>query len=208
MKGENTCVIQVVLGEDQRLLRGAMATLLSLEDDIEVVGQAENGEDALQLIRSARPDVAVLDIEMPLKTGLDVAEALRQDGSPCKILIVTTFARPGYFQRAVAAGVAGYLLKDSSSDEMSDAIRRVYAGKRVISPELSLAMWEAPSPLSPRERDVLRLAAEGLTLQDIGARLFLSHGTVRNYMSEAIGKLGASTRIEAIRTARDKGWLE
>lgn len=201
-------MIQVILGEDQRLLRGALAALLSLENDIEVVGQAENGEAALDLIFQHDPDVAVLDIEMPIQTGLDVAEAIKQSGSSSRVIILTTFARPGYLQRAMAAGAAGYLLKDSPIDELSDAIRRVFAGQKVISPELSLAVWEEPCPLSPRERDVIKLAAQGLTLQDIGTQLFLSYGTVRNYMSEAINKLGAHTRIEAICIARDKGWLD
>ncbi|WP_028543389.1 response regulator transcription factor [Paenibacillus taiwanensis] len=201
-------MIRVILSEDQRLLRGALATLLSLEDDIEVVGQAENGEAALTLIREQQPDLAVLDIEMPLKTGLDVAEAIKQEQLNCRVIMLTTFARPGYLQRAMAAGVSGYLLKDSPSDELSDAIRQVYAGRRVISPELSLVVWDNPCPLSAREREVMQLAAQGLTMQDIGNKLFLSHGTVRNYMSEAIGKLGAATRMEAIRMAQDKGWLE
>ncbi|TVX88083.1 response regulator transcription factor [Paenibacillus agilis] len=201
-------MIRIILSEDQKLLRGALATLLSLEDDIEVVGQAENGEEALSLIAQHQPDVAVMDIEMPLKTGLDVAEAIQKIGSNCRVIILTTFARPGYFQRAMQAGVYGYLLKDTGSDELSDAIRKVYQGKRVINSELSLAVWENPCPLSPREKDVLKLAAQGLTLQEIGAQLFLSYGTVRNYMSEATGKLGANTRIEAIEIARGKGWLD
>lgn len=201
-------MIRIILGEDQGLLRGALATLLSLEEDIEVAGQAENGEKVLELIMNCEPDIAILDIEMPLMTGLEVAEELKGTGLPCRVIILTTFARPGYFQRAMAAGVAGYLLKDSPSEELTAAIRSVHRGRRVIHPELSLAMWEEPCPLSPRERDVLQLAAQGMTLQDIGAKLFLSHGTVRNYMSEVIGKLGANTRIEAIRIAQDKGWLD
>ncbi|OPA74087.1 DNA-binding response regulator [Paenibacillus selenitireducens] len=201
-------MIRIILGEDQRLLRGALATLLSLEDDIEVVGEAENGEEALSLIQQFQPDIAVLDIEMPLKTGLDVAEAIQHSGGACRVIILTTFARPGYFQRAMQAGVYGYMLKDTDSDELSDAIRRVHDGKRVINAELSLAVWENPCPLSPRERDVMKLASQGLTLQEIGAQLFLSYGTVRNYMSEAISKLGANTRIEAIEIARKKGWLD
>ncbi|MCR8642815.1 response regulator transcription factor [Paenibacillus sp. N1-5-1-14] len=201
-------MIRVILGEDQRLLREALATLLSLEDDIEVVGQAENGEQALELIMKEEPDIAILDIEMPLKTGLDVAEAVHKLDLPCKILMLTTFARPGYFQRAMACGIRGYLLKDSSSDQLADTIRQIESGKRVISPELSLAVWDDPNPLSPREKEVLCLAAQGMTLQDISSSLFLSHGTVRNYMSEAISRVGANTRIEAITIARDKGWLE
>lgn len=201
-------MIRIVLGEDQGLLRGALATLLSLEDDIEVIGQAGNGQEALDLIMKEGPDIAILDIEMPLMTGLEVAEEVQRRGSTCRVMILTTFARPGYFQRAIAAGVSAYLLKDSPSEELCEAIRQVVSGKRVVHPELSLAMWEEPCPLSARERDVLKLAAQGLTLQEIGKQLFLSHGTVRNYMSEAIGKLGASTRMEAIRVAQDKGWLD
>ncbi|GKU77820.1 response regulator transcription factor [Paenibacillus sp. L3-i20] len=201
-------MIRIILGEDQKLLRGALATLLSLEDDIEVVGQAENGEEAIAVIQQVQPDIAVLDIEMPLKTGLDVAEFIHKMGIECRVIILTTFARPGYFQRAIAAGVYGYMLKDTGSDDLSDAIRRVYQGKRAINAELSLAVWEEQCPLSPREKDVLKLAAQGLTLQEIGAQLFLSYGTARNYMSEAISKLGANTRIEAIEMARGKGWLD
>ncbi|WP_422659283.1 response regulator [Paenibacillus sp. EC2-1] len=201
-------MIRIVLAEDQKLLRGALATLLSLEDDIEVVGQAENGEEVMSMIQQYQPDVAVLDIEMPLKTGLDIAELVQKNKLACRVIILTTFARPGYFQRAMQAGVYGYLLKDTGSDELSDAIRRVYDGKRVINAELSLAVWDDPCPLSPREREVMKLAAQGLVLQDIGAQLFLSYGTVRNYMSDAIGKLGANTRIEAIDIARNKGWLD
>jgi len=201
-------MIRIILAEDQKLLRGALATLLSLEDDIEVVGQAENGEEAMSLIQQYEPDIAVLDIEMPLKTGLDIAEMIQKTKLACRVIILTTFARPGYFQRAMQAGVYGYLLKDTGSEELSDAIRRVYDGKRAINAELSLAVWDDPCPLSPREREVMKLAAQGLTLQDIGGQLFLSYGTVRNYMSEAIGKLGANTRIEAIDIARSKGWLD
>ncbi|WP_339275545.1 response regulator transcription factor [Paenibacillus sp. FSL W8-0426] len=201
-------MIRIVLAEDQKLLRGALATLLSLEDDIEVVGQAENGEEVMSMIQQYEPDVAVLDIEMPLKTGLDIAELIQKNKSACRVIILTTFARPGYFQRAMQAGVYGYLLKDTGSDELADAIRRVHDGKRVINSELSLAAWDDPCPLSPREREVMKLAAQGLVLQDIGAQLFLSYGTVRNYMSDAIGKLGANTRIEAIDIARSKGWLD
>ncbi|QNK57405.1 response regulator transcription factor [Paenibacillus sp. PAMC21692] len=201
-------MIRIILAEDQKLLRGALATLLSLEDDIEVVGQAENGEEVISLIQQHEPDIVVMDIEMPLKTGLDIAEMLHKNKSDCRVIILTTFARPGYFQRAMQAGVYGYLLKDTGSEELSDAIRRVYDGKRVINAELSLAVWDDPCPLSPRERDVMKLASQGLTLQEIGEKLFLSYGTVRNYMSEAIGKLGANTRIEAIDIARSKGWLD
>ncbi|EJW18935.1 response regulator transcription factor [Paenibacillus alvei] len=201
-------MIRVILGEDQQMLRSALATLLSLEGDIEVVGQAENGKVALELIEELHPDIAVLDIEMPLMTGLDVADAVKKKGWACRIIMLTTFARSGYLQRAMASSVGGYLLKDSPSDELSDAIRKVYAGKRVMSPELTLAAWEDPCPLSPREKEVLKLAEEGQSMQDISAKLFLSYGTVRNYMSDALSKVGAGTRIEAIRIAREKGWLD
>jgi two-component system response regulator DesR len=198
-----------VISEDQGLLRSALVSLLSLEEDLDVVGQAGDGREALALIERLRPDVALLDIEMPLMSGLDVADALAgREEIGCRLIILTTFARPGYFQRAMKAGVFGYLLKDSPAEELAEAIRSVRNGRRVIHPELAFAMWEEPCPLTAREREVLSLAALGHSLQEIGAKLFLSHGTVRNYISEAMGKLGASSRIEAIRKARDKGWLD
>jgi len=200
-------MIRIVIGEDQGLLRGALATLLGLEDDMEVVAQAANGEELLQLIRLHRPDVCVADIEMPVKTGLDVAEELHRSGDPCRMVILTTFARPGYFQRAIGAGVAGYLLKDSPSDQLVRAIRDVCAGKRVIAPELSLLIWEKQNPLTEREQEILSLAAQGLNLREIGAKLYLSHGTVRNYMSEIMAKLEAGSRIEAVDIARSNGWI-
>lgn len=200
-------MIRIVLGEDQRMLRGALATLLSLEDDLEVVAQGENGIQALELIKQHKPDVCVVDIEMPLMTGLDVAEAVKQDGIPCKIVILTTFARSGYLQRAISSGVQGYLLKDSPSSELADTIRRVHAGSRVISPELSLSLWEERNPLTPKEKEILELAAKGLTMREIAAMLFHSHGTVRNYMSEIIGKLDAKNRLDAVSIAQSKGWI-
>jgi two-component system response regulator DesR len=200
-------MIRIVIGEDQGLLRGALATLLGLEDDMEVVAQAANGEELLQLIRLHRPDVCVADIEMPVKTGLDVAEELHRAGDPCRMVILTTFARPGYFQRAIGAGVAGYLLKDSPSDQLVRAIRDVCAGKRVIAPELSLLIWEKQNPLTEREQEILGLAAQGLNLREIGAKLYLSHGTVRNYMSDIMAKLEAGSRIEAVDIARSNGWI-
>lgn len=190
------------------MLRGALSALLDLEEDIEVVGQAEDGEQALEMIRSLKPDICVMDIEMPKLTGLDVAERLRADKHSCLVVILTTFSRSGYFQRAMKAGVKGFLLKDSPIDELSAALRNVYAGKRAISPELALSFWEAENPLTEREREVLRLAREGLPAGEIASRLFLSAGTVRNYLSEAIQKLDAKNRIDAIGIAEKNGWLD
>lgn len=199
--------IRVVLGEDQRMLRGALAALLNMEDDLDVVAEGEDGKKTLDLILRHRPDVSVLDVEMPVMSGLDVAEAVRREAPECRVLMLTTFARPGYLQRALAAGVSGYLLKDGSSEELAAAIRAVHQGKRVISPELSFAAWEAPNPLTPREREILLLVEQGLSLQAIAGKLYLSHGTVRNYMSELIGKLGVENRVEAAAKARNQGWL-
>ncbi|MCI3927104.1 response regulator transcription factor [Paenibacillus sp. TRM 82003] len=201
-------MIRIVLGEDQRMLRGALAALLNMEDDLEVVAEGEDGRKAFELVKAHRPEVCVLDIEMPAMSGLDVAEAIKAEGLPTRVLMLTTFARPGYLQRALAAGVAGYLLKDGSSEELAAAIRTVSAGGKVLSAELSFAAWDEPNPLSPREREVLRLAADGLPASDIAKRLYLSHGTVRNYLSELTAKLGAGNRMEAVAIARDKGWLE
>lgn len=201
-------MIRVVLGDDQAMLRSALATLLDLEDDIEVVAQGGNGSEIMELIRTHNPDVCVLDVEMPVMNGLETAERLKEEGHPCRVIILTTFARAGYFQRAIDAGVRGYLLKDGDSGELAAAIRRVAAGGRVIHPELSLTMWEERNPLTPRETEVLRAAALGLTMKEIGEKLFLSHGTVRNYMSEIIAKLDAKNKTEAVLIAREKGWLE
>jgi two-component system response regulator DesR len=209
-------VIRVLLAEDQSMVLGALAALLELEDDIEVVGRARDGDEALRLARESRPDVVVTDIEMPGMTGLDLAAALRREmleprepwepRAP-RVIILTTFGRSGYLRRALAAGAAGYLLKDAPADRLADAIRRVHAGLRSIDPELAAAAWDEADPLTDRERQVLRLAAEGLSTAKIGAALHLSEGTVRNYLSEAISKLGAENRVEAARIARQKGWL-
>lgn len=199
--------LRIVLAEDQALVRGALAALLRLEADFAVVGEAGNGADALAQLDALRPDVLLTDIEMPGLTGLELAQAVRARGLPVKVMIVTTFARAGYLRRALEAGVRGYLLKDAPSERLAEAIRRVAAGARVIDPELALAGWAGEDPLSERERQVLRLAAEGQRAAAIGARLHLSEGTVRNYLSEAISKLGAANRIEAARIAREQGWL-
>ncbi len=200
-------MIRILLAEDQSLVLGALAALLDLEPDLEVVGRARDGREALQLAAEAAPDVVLTDIEMPGMTGLELAEELRRRGSAPRVVIVTTFARSGYLQRALAAGVAGYLLKDSPAERLADAVRRVHAGLRAIDPELAAAAWDEVDPLTDRERQVLRLAAEGLPTAGVAARLHLSEGTVRNYLSEAIGKLHAANRVDAARIARAKGWL-
>jgi two-component system response regulator DesR len=197
--------IRVVLAEDQEMVLGALAALLELEGDIAVVAQARNGKQALQAVHEHKPDVLITDIEMPEMTGLDAAAAVK--GSGTRVIMVTTFARAGYLQRAMQAGVSGYLLKARPAKELADAVRRIHRGLRVIDPELAAEAWVEPDPLTERERQVLRLAAEGTSTSDVAKKLSLSAGTVRNYLSEAIDKLGASNRIEAARIARGKGWL-
>lgn len=200
-------MIKIVIAEDQGMLRGALGSLLDFEDDMEVIAQARNGEEALQAILSLEPDVCLMDIEMPLKSGLEVAEQLKNLRSNCKIIILTTFARPGYFERAVKADVHGYMLKDGSSDELAESIRRVMKGKREFAPELIFGSLRDENPLTEREREVLRMVADGKTAKEISTSLFLSAGTVRNYMSEIISKLQVKNRIEAISIAKKKGWI-
>ncbi len=203
--------MRVVIAEDQAMVRGALAALLELEGDIAVVAQASDGDEALALVRDHAPDVLVTDIEMPGTTGLELAAAvaeLRQRGElATKVVILTTFARAGYLRRALDAGATGYLLKDAPASRLAEAIRRVHAGGRAVDPELALEAWSEEDPLTDRERRVLRMAAEGRTTAAIAGTLGLSEGTVRNYLSEAIGKLGAANRIEAARIARERGWL-
>ena len=200
-------MIRVVLAEDQGMVRGALAALLELEGDIKVVGQAPDGAAALTMVRETRPDVLVTDIEMPHLTGLELAQAVKAENLGTRVVIVTTFARGGYLRRALEAGAAGYLLKDAPAADLADALRRVHAGGRAVDPALAAAAWGEPDPLTERERQVVRLAGEGKTSGDIAELLNLSDGTVRNYLSEAISKLGVSNRIEAARLAREKGWL-
>lgn len=200
-------MIRIVIAEDQRLLRGALASLLDLEEDLEVIGQAGDGVEALSLIGLHQPDVCLMDIEMPLKTGLEVAERLKEQQSSCRVIILTTFARPGYFERAVKAGVHGYLLKDEPSDRLGEAIRRVMQGHREVSQELIFGSVREVNPLTDRERSILGLAADGLTAGEIASQLYLSPGTVRNCISVILGKLGVKNRIEAIAAAEEKGWL-
>jgi two-component system response regulator DesR len=199
--------IRVVIAEDQAMVRGALAALLSTEPDIEIAGQAQNGQAALDLVIAAPPDVLLTDIEMPELTGLELAAEIKKRRLPVKVVILTTFARAGYLRRALDAGVSGYLLKDAPASTLANAIRRIKTGARVIDPELAAEAWTEADPLTDRERQVLRYAGEGEASADIAARLNLSEGTVRNYLSEAISKLGASNRTEAARLARQKGWL-
>jgi two-component system response regulator DesR len=197
--------IRVVIAEDQAMVLGALAALLDMEHDITVVAQARDGRQALEAVRAHKPDVLITDIEMPVMSGLDAASALK--GSPTRVIIVTTFARPGYLRRAMEAGALGYLLKARPARELADAVRRVHQGLRVIDPDLATEAWTEANPLTERERQVLRLTAEGASTAAVATQLNLSAGTVRNYLSEAIEKLGATNRIDALRIARDKGWL-
>ena len=199
--------IRVLLAEDQSMVLGALAALLELEPDLQVVGRARDGREALRLAAELAPDVVLTDIEMPAMTGLELAAELHRRAGAPRVIIVTTFARSGYLQRALAAGVSGYLLKDSPAERLADAVRRVHAGLRVVDPELAAAAWDEPDPLTDRERQVLRLAGEGLSTAGVAAALHLSFGTVRNYLSEAISKLGAANRTEAARIAHQRGWL-
>lgn len=200
-------MIRVLIAEDQAMILGALAALLDIEQDIEVVAQARDGKTALALAHEHKPDVVLTDIEMPVVSGLELAAELKHVAHPARVIILTTFARPGYLRRALDVGASGYLLKDLPSDKLADAIRRVHQGGRVIDPELAVEAWTEADPLSERERQVLRLAAEGQTGPEIAEALRLTEGTVRNYLSEAINKLGAKNRVEAARLARAKGWL-
>jgi two-component system response regulator DesR len=200
-------MIRVLLAEDQAMVRGALTALLRLESDLDVIGSAANGEEAWTLIERDKPDVVVTDIEMPRLTGLELAQRIRERGVGCKVIILTTFARPGFLRRALDAGVGGYLLKDAPADQLAEALRKVHRGGRAIDPQLALEAWSGDDPLNDRERQVLRLAGEGMSAAEIAEQLHLSQGTVRNYLSEAIGKLAVGNRIEAYRLARQKGWL-
>ena len=200
-------MIRILLAEDQAMVRGALSALLGLEGDIEVVGAAADGEAAWRELQRLKPDVLVTDIEMPGLSGLELAQRIQRHALPIKVVIVTTFGRAGFLRRALDAGVSGYLLKDAPAEDLADAIRKVQRGGRAIDPQLAMDAWSEADPLNDRERQVLRLAGDGLSASDIATLLNLSHGTVRNYLSEAIGKLGVGNRIEAHRLARQKGWL-
>ncbi|GHJ08089.1 DNA-binding response regulator [Micromonospora humidisoli] len=201
-------MIRLLLAEDQGMMRGALALLLNLEPDMEVVAEAGTGTAALAAALRVRPDVALLDIEMPGGSGLDTAAALRRQLPSCRVLILTTFGRPGYLRRAMEAGARGFLVKDGPVEELAVAVRRVLAGERVVDPALAAAaLATGPNPLTEREREVLAAAVDGATVADVAARLHLSESTVRNYLSAAIGKTGTRNRIEAAHTARANGWL-
>jgi two-component system response regulator DesR len=200
--------IRVLLAEDQSMMRGAMAALLSMESDLDVVAQVASGDAVVPEALRARPDVAVLDIEMPGLDGLSAAAALRTALPACRVLIVTTFGRPGYLRQAMEAGALGFVLKDAPAAELAQAIRSVAAGRRTVDPTLALdALSEGSNPLSEREREVLRASTEQATVAEIAASMSLSEGTVRNHLSAAIQKVGARNRAEAARLAEDKGWL-
>jgi two-component system response regulator DesR len=200
-------MIRVVLAEDQAMVRGALAALLGMEPDIDVVAAVADGEAAWRELQRLAPDVLVSDIEMPGLTGLELAQRIQRHGLATRVVIVTTFARAGFLRRALDAGVCGYLLKDAPAEDLADALRKVVGGGRALDPQLALEAWSEADPLNDRERQVLRLAGEGRSAGEIAAALQLSSGTVRNYLSEAIGKLGVGNRIEAYRLARQKGWL-
>ena len=200
--------VRVLLAEDQAMVRGAIAALLALEEDIEIVAEASRGDEVLTHALESGPDVALLDVEMPGGDGLDAAAALREKLPSCRVIILTTFGRAGYLKRAMENGAAGFLLKDAPSSELAKAIHRVMRGERVVDPDLAtLALSAGDNPLTEREREVLAASEGGATIEDVAARLYLSEGTVRNYLSTAIKKLGTRNRIEAARLAEKRGWL-
>ena len=201
-------MIRVLIAEDQTLVRGALRALLELEEDIEVVAEVGRGDAVVDAAREHRPDVALLDIEMPGGDGIEAARALAAAVPGCRAVILTTFGRPGFLRRAMEVGAAGFVVKDAPVTELARGIRAVMAGERVIDRDLAAAALAlGATPLSQREADVLRAGADGATVADIAGRLFLSEGTVRNYLSAAMGKTGARTRVEAARVAEEKGWL-
>jgi two-component system, NarL family, response regulator DesR len=203
-----TAPIRVLVAEDQAMVLGALAALLEMESDICVCARAANGREALAAIAKQKPDVLVTDIEMPEMTGLTLAAEVRERYPQTRVVILTTFARPGYLRRALDAGAKGYLLKDRPAKELAEAVRRVHRGLRVVDPELAAEAWDSgPDPLTERERQILWRAGEGKSSLEIAEELRLSEGTVRNYLSEAISKLGAANRVDAARIARAKGWL-
>ena len=201
-------MITVLLADDQALIRGALAAMLGLEPDIEVVAQVGSGAEVVPAALRTLPDVALLDVQMPGGDGLDAAGALRAALPTCRVVVLTTFGRPGYLARAMRAGAAGFVVKDAPPEQLVDAVRRVHAGLRVVDPVLAAeSLSTGTSPLTDRERDVLLAAADGATVADLAARLHLSEGTVRNHLSAAIGKTSARTRAEAVRLADERGWL-
>lgn len=201
-------MIRVLLADDQAMVRGALATVLDLEPDIEVVGQVGTGDDVVSAAKTHAPDVALLDVQMPGKDGLTAAAELHETLPACRIIVCTTFGRPGYLARAMAAGASGFVVKDSPPEQLVDAVRRVHNGLRVVDPALAAeSLANGASPLTSREHEVLLAAGDGGTVSDVARRLHLSEGTVRNHLSSAIGKTGARTRAEAVRLAEENGWL-
>jgi two-component system, NarL family, response regulator DesR len=200
-------MINILIAEDQSMLLGALKALLDLEDDFNVVATAPDGIKALELARQQPVDIVITDIEMPNMTGIELAQALHKEANRAKVVVLTTFARSGYLRRAMDCGVKGYLLKDAPSDSLSQAIRQVVDGKIIVAPELVTQAWSEADPLTDKERKVLRMAGEGMSTEAIAKSVFLSAGTVRNYLSEAASKLGAKNRIEAARIAKQNGWL-
>ncbi len=199
-------MIRIIIAEDQQMLLGALGSLLNLEEDMEVVGKATNGREALALVEEFQPDICIMDIEMPGMTGLEAAEHLKDKN--CKVIILTTFSRSGYFQRALKAGVKGYLLKDSPSEELANSIRNIMAGKRIYAPELMDDLYSEENPLTEREKEVLGLVAEGMNTKEIADQLSIKTGTVRNYISTILEKLNVKNRIEAITQSKEKGWFK
>jgi two-component system response regulator DesR len=201
-------VIRLLLADDQNLVRTALATMLGLETDFEVVAQVARGDEVVRAAQQARPDIALLDIDMPGVDGLAAAAALSHEVPDCRVIMLTAFARPGYLRRAMEAGAAGFVVKDAPAEQLADAVRRVVRGERVVDPGLAAAtLAGGASPLTGRERDVLVAARDGATVADISAKLFLTEGTVRNYLSAAIAKTGVRNRVEAVRVADERGWL-
>ncbi|NIK13068.1 response regulator transcription factor [Alkalibacillus almallahensis] len=199
-------MIRIVLAEDQGMLLGALGSLLNLEEDMEVVGKAKNGEESVRLVNELKPDICIMDIEMPVKNGLEAAEEMGDQ--QCEVIILTTFARAGYFERARKAKVSGYLLKDSPSEELASSIRTILNGRKVYAPELIDLVYEEDSPLTERESEVIELISKGKSTKEISKELHLTNGTVRNYISVIFDKLEVSNRIEAISKVKDKGWVE
>ncbi len=203
-----TTKIRILLAEDQAMVRGALTALLNLEEDLEVVAEVSQGDQVLPTAKKTKPDVALLDIEMPGSDGLSAAQALRKALPACRIVILTTFGRSGYLRRAMESGAVGFLLKDAPAEQLAIAIRRVMAGERVVDPELALAaLSDGDNPLTGRERDVLKASLDGTSVADIAAQLYLSEGTVRNHISTAIQKLNVHNRMEAAHLAKERGWL-
>ncbi|KAF7768844.1 two-component system, NarL family, response regulator DesR [Pseudoalteromonas citrea] len=200
-------MIKVMVVEDQALVRGAISALLSLDRDIEVVAEAADGRQAKELLLSVQPDIVLTDIEMPIMTGLELLEYTSQTHPQCKTVIMTTFSRAGYIRRALAGGAKGFVLKEAPSEYLISTLKQVICGKKVIDPELALSALDDCDPLTNKERQALRLAGEGYKTAEIAKALYLSEGTIRNYLSEAIAKLNASNRVDAARIAKQKGWL-